>query len=82
MRIRNLLLAALFLTPASLFAQDSHYWTFQYGPRSSLLGGAVIGSVDDVSATYYNPGALSLVSSLAFAVSANVFEISGVALRD
>jgi hypothetical protein len=42
----------------------------------------VIGSVDDVSATYYNPGALSLSSNLAFAVSANVFEVKGVALED
>jgi hypothetical protein len=65
-----------------LLAQDSHWWTMQYGPRSSLLGGAVIGSVDDVSATYYNPGALALATDLAFAVSTNVFEYSGVRLED
>ena len=74
----TLLLALAF----PLVAQDAHYWTFQYGPRSSLLGGAVIGSVNDVSATYYNPGALPLSANLAFAVSANVFEVSGVALED
>jgi len=67
-------------TPAA--AQDSHYWTLQYGPRSSLLGGAVIGSVDDVSATFYNPGALSTASDLAFALSADVFEMTGVILED
>ncbi len=65
-----------------LAAQDSHYWTMQYGPRSSLLGGAVIGSVDDVSATFYNPGALGLADDLAFAVSTNVFEYSLVSLED
>ena len=80
--IRTLLLAVLLLAPPSLLAQDSHYWTFQYGPSSSLLGGAVIGSVSDVSATFYNPAALSLSDDLAFAVSANVFEISGVTLED
>jgi hypothetical protein len=69
-------------TVASADAQDAHYWTLQYGPRSSLLGGAVIGSVDDISGTYYNPGALRLAADLAFAVSANVFEVSGVALED
>ena len=37
--------------------QDSHYWTNQYGTRATLLGGAVIGSVLDLSGTYYNPGA-------------------------
>ena len=66
---------------APLVAQDSHYWTLQYGPRSSLLGGAVIGSVDDVSATYYNPGAVAQASDLAFAVSTDVFEVTGVVLE-
>jgi hypothetical protein len=41
--------------------QDSHYWTNQYGTRATLLGGAVIGSVLDLSGTYYNPGGLSLI---------------------
>ena len=81
MRLHHLALAAVLLAPPPLAAQDAHYWTFQYGPRSSLLGGAVIGSVSDVSATFYNPGALPLALSLAFAVSANVFEVSGVALE-
>jgi hypothetical protein len=70
------------LTAGKSAAQDAHYWTLHYGPRSSLLGGAVIGSVDDVSGTYYNPGALVLAEDLAFAVSADVFEFSVVALED
>jgi hypothetical protein len=41
--------------------QDSHYWTNQYGTRATLLGGAVIGSVLDLSGTYYNPGGMSLI---------------------
>ena len=73
--------AGLLAATAPAAAQDSHYWTLQYGPRSSLLGGAVIGSVDDVSATFYNPGALSLASDVAFAVSADVFEVTGVILE-
>jgi hypothetical protein len=73
---------AVLCVSAPLAAQDSHYWTMQYGPRSSLLGGAVIGSVDDVSATFYNPGALGLADDLAFAVSTNVFEYSLVSLED
>lgn len=73
---------ALLLSAPDAYAQDAHYWTLQYGPRSSLLGGAVIGSVDDISATYYNPGALGLARDLAFAITANVFERSGVVLED
>ena len=61
---------ALFLIISYLTAaQDAHYWTLQYGPKSSLLGGAVIGSIKDISGTYYNPGALSLSDNLAFALS-------------
>ncbi|UCG88203.1 MAG: hypothetical protein JSW71_06570 [Gemmatimonadota bacterium] len=85
MKLRTMLASiavALLGATSPLFAQDSHYWTLQYGPRASLLGGAVIGSVDDVSATYYNPGALGIATDLAFAVSANVFEYSGIGLED
>jgi hypothetical protein len=72
----------LLFTAGESVAQDAHYWTLHYGPRSSLLGGAVIGSVDDVSGTYYNPGALGLAEDLAFAVSADVFEFSVITLED
>ncbi len=82
LRSSALALSVLLLSSPDAFAQDAHYWTLQYGPRSSLLGGAVIGSVDDISATYYNPGALALAEELSFAISASVFERWGVALED
>ncbi len=74
--------ASLLLPPSSLLAQDAHYWTMQYGPTPSLLGGAVIGSVNDVSATYYNPGALRFADNLALAVSTNVFETKRISLEN
>ena len=43
------------------FAQDNHYWTNQYGTKSNLLGGAVVGKVLDLSSTYYNPGWLAFI---------------------
>ena len=82
MRIRNLPLVAFFLAPAALLAQDAHYWTYQYGPRANLLGGAVIGSVSDVSATFYNPGALSLAEDLTFTIAADVFQIRSLTLEN
>ena len=82
MTVRALAVFAVFISASDIYAQDAHYWTLQYGPRSSLLGGAVIGSVDDISAIYYNPGALGLAPDLAFAITANVFERSGVVLED
>lgn len=50
---------ALIICTTSLVAQDSHYWTNQYGTQSWLLGGAVVGSTTDLSSTYYNPGSLA-----------------------
>ncbi len=58
------------------FAQDTNYWTQQYGTRSNLLGGAVIGSATDMSATYYNPGAIALFEEASFLLSAKVYEYS------
>ena len=55
-------------------AQETYYWNIQYGTRSTLLGGAVIGSVSDLSATYYNPGAIALFEDLQFILSARVYQ--------
>ena len=74
-----LLATALVLsTDAEARSQDSHYWATQYGNRSRLLAGAVIGSVDDVSAVFYNPGALALIESPELLLSGNVFEYTTV----
>jgi hypothetical protein len=55
-----ILISVACISTAILNAQDSHYWTNQYGTQSWLLGGAVVGSTTDLSSTYYNPGALAL----------------------
>jgi hypothetical protein len=61
------LLLALVATRAA--AQDTNYWALQYGPVAQLLGGQVIGSDRDLSATYYNPGGLALGGKEAFLLS-------------
>jgi hypothetical protein len=55
-------------------AQDAHYWTNQHGDRATLLGGAVVGSAVDLSAVYYNPGALSLIEDPDLFAATKVFE--------
>jgi hypothetical protein len=57
-----------------VFAQDANYWTYQYGSRSTLLGGAVVGSILDLSGTYYNPGGLSLIDDPDIILAAKVFD--------
>jgi len=87
MRRRTGMFAALFLitllltSTSLLVAQDAHYWNNQFGNRARLLGGAVIGSVDDVSAVYYNPGALALVDDVKLALAGRVIEIQNVSIE-
>lgn len=79
-RILIVLLSFVFASP--LFAQDSHYWTQQFGSRSALLGGAVVGGVRDNSAVYYNPGALAQMDSLTVSVSANAYQLDQLNITD
>ncbi len=67
-----LLVAAGMGSPAA--AQDTNYWTDQFGNTELLLGGAVVASVADTSAVFYNPGALALNQQLQALLSANVVD--------
>jgi hypothetical protein len=64
------------------YGQDSHYWNIQYGTKATLLGGTVIGSVTDLSATYYNPGALSLFTDQKVILSAKVYQIEKIKIQN
>lgn len=83
---RRTCLVALLIAAGTLggvragFSQDAHYWTYQYGTRATLLGGAVIGSVLDLSGTYYNPGGLSLIDDPETLMAAKVFQYPRVSL--
>ena len=68
----------LFFAPGKLTAQDTQYWTQTYGTSSTLLGGIVVGSVDDLAATYYNPGNLALANDPNFLFTAKVFEYTSI----
>jgi hypothetical protein len=70
-----LLMASL---AGSAGAQDANYWTIQYGPVAELLGGQVVGSSRDLSATYYNPGGLALGKETAFLLSVQTVLLQGV----
>lgn len=71
-----LLLVLLFAEAAA--AQDNHYWTNQFGSRSALLGGAVVGGVMDTSATYYNPARMAFFTNDSLSVSADVYQFDSL----
>jgi len=84
LRIRTFWIGAILaagVTPSALHAQDAHYWTHQFGTRSNLLGGAVVGSVLDISASFYNPGALALIESPDLIQTSRVIEASSLAVE-
>ncbi|HVG64296.1 MAG TPA: hypothetical protein VNA24_37390 [Hyalangium sp.] len=69
------LILGLFLAPVAS-AQDAHYWTQQFGNRAWLLGGAFVGNPDDISAVYYNPGAIALLDSPELELTGSVYELT------
>ncbi len=71
---------AVFLLAGSVSAQDSNYWSQQYGTRSELLGGTVVGSPQDLSTTYYNPGGLAFLEDQSFLLSALALQFEEYAL--
>ncbi|NOX19351.1 MAG: hypothetical protein GXO87_13855 [Chlorobi bacterium] len=60
---------------ASVFAQDTQYWTNQYGTYGELLGGTIIGSASDLSATFYNPGALAFSTDSALVLTTGSYQL-------
>jgi hypothetical protein len=73
------LLAIVHCLPAgSLTAQDTQYWTNQYGNRARMLGGSVIGSVSDISAVFYNPGRLATNPTTGLILAGSVFQATSV----
>jgi hypothetical protein len=70
------------LSAPAASAQDSHYWTLQFGNRARLLGGAVIGSATDLSAVYYNPGFIAWIEEPELLLSGTVFQYTKLKIQD
>jgi len=77
-----MLFGFFFLLEKATFAQGGHYWTEQYGNRSMLMSGSVIGGVNDLGAVFYNPGRLALSDNPVFLVSANLYQLENLRITD
>ena len=76
------LLLASFAFPAVAAAQDAHYWTYGYGPVGQLTEGTLVGGVEDLSAVYYNPGALALIDEPRFVFGLTSIELATIVAPD
>lgn len=63
-------------------AQDTHYWTQQFGTRSALLGGAVVGGANDNTAIYYNPAGLAFSDTGSISISGNLYHIQSFRIQN
>ncbi len=71
----KIIFGLLFLLIIPLKAQDRQYWDQVVGSRAALLGGIAVGGIDDYSATFYNPGALSFLNKYSMNFNLNTYGI-------
>lgn len=64
----------LILVPGLGWAQDTHYWTQQFGTHAALLSGSSVAASDDNSVVYYNPAAMSFLDSTSISVNGTVYK--------
>ena len=79
---RIMFLSVLLAFSGQAAAQDDHYWAQQYGALGTLMGGAMVGGVNDNSAIYYNPAALSFISNPGLSIDANVYKMDKIFIND
>ena len=82
---RRLVLAAvplILLAARQGMAQDAHYWTYGYGPVGQLTEGVLVGGVSDLSAVFYNPGALALIAEPRFVLGLTSVELARIDAPD
>ena len=75
-------LAALLPAAGTLHAQDANYWDNQYGTKGELLGGLVVGSPGDLSATFYNPGWIPLGVDASLLVTTQAVQVSSLTVKN
>jgi hypothetical protein len=75
-------LLAVLAWPVTAATQDAHYWTYGYGPIGQLTEGTLVGGVSDLSAVYYNPGALPLIEEPQFVFGLTSVELTSIKAPD
>ncbi|MEZ5017136.1 MAG: hypothetical protein R2800_08780 [Flavipsychrobacter sp.] len=63
-------------------SQDTHYWSHQYGPKSTLLGGSDAAVSKDNSAIINNPGGLGFNDQASLSVTTNAYSVDFMKFKD
>ena len=61
MKVSYRLIILLTLHSLNVFGQESNYANYDVGANATMLGGAVVAGIDNISSAYYNPGALPFI---------------------
>lgn len=72
----------LFMLQLLCHGQDNNYWNMQFGAKSALLGGAVTGAYADNGTMYYNPAGLNFKDSTNINVSANLYKVERMRVKN
>lgn len=79
---RSIIYALAFILSATLINAQNNYWTQQFGAKSSLMGGSVVGGVRDNSAIFYNPGCIGFIDAPTLSINANVYGIESAVFKN
>lgn len=75
------LLTLLYLAhPAK--AQDGQYWQNEFNPGGFFIPGAVVASDNDSGLFYYNPAIIALHPKTSVSLSANIYQLQSVKMKD
>ncbi len=78
----TLLICFLSFNLKEIRGQEDHLQTILIGPKSTLIGGAVVSSVRDNSAIFYNPGVLGFLQNSSISFSGNLYNFEYAELKN
>lgn len=72
----------LMFVSVQIFCQDTHYWTYRYGTKAVLMGGAAVGGLADNTSVIYNPALLSQVKSTSISINSNAYQVVNITAKN
>ncbi len=82
LRCFALVLTFLFSITIPGIGQESNYQNYEVGSKATMLGGAVVAGIDDISATFYNPGYLSFIGNSSVSLETSTLFTGGLRIKN